>query len=158
MSFEGIPPFATNCELRISIPPEAFLYYSRADRTGNSYPLTNPLIAVYQAPVDISQSSTWTFETFSNLSPLNGIAETGNPNEYTTLEFNAQSIDLIFATDCPGVESPSGGAITYAFMIFPVTQDLDGIQGTQYSSAQVVLGQDYSDPLNLIGVYYRYQW
>ena len=152
LSFEEIPPSASNCQLRISIPPGAFLWWSQSGQDGKAY-LTYPTIAVYKGLVGISQSSSWSFETFANLSPLKPIAENSISGDFTTADFRQGLTEIIFAMQCPGPSSPAGGAVTYVFMIDP----LPVTAGNVYASAQLALTQDYTDPANPVGVYLRYE-
>lgn len=60
LSFDGIPPFATTCQLIIELPPDNLLWQVAVDTNGQVLGQYSPTMFVYPLDMPISQSSSWT--------------------------------------------------------------------------------------------------
>lgn len=141
LSFTSIPPFASNCELRVSLPPEHLFWQSATTLTGG---LTTPTLWILPLRLDPSTSSTWTWNAFKAAEPSDVAVQYPVING---ADFNDGNIEVIVPMEaCPGVSRPTGGEVGYAFSI---ANDIP------WASASVFMNMEYGGP-DLFGVYLQY--
>lgn len=144
LGFENIPPFASNCELRVSLPPEHLIWQTAISTTGTVLTGYNPSLFILPLRLSLSTSSTWTWNAFVAAEPTDAAVQYPLDNGAF---FADGSIEVILPMgQCPGPSGPSGGVVGYAFAI---ANDIP------YASASVFMNMEYGGS-DLFGVYLQY--
>ena len=146
LAFEGIPPGATNCQLRLSLPPETLLWQAAAAQgTGAIEGGYMPQMYMYPLGLPISQSANWNWNLLRQLQP----AVANNDGVLTGVFMQAGTQSVLHYFPCPGPTGPSGANVGF---IFGMADDIP------FSLASVFLQQDYSVAGDVQGLYLMYDF
>jgi hypothetical protein len=112
VAIEGIPPFATNCELRVTAPPENLLWQEASYESGDTDGSVD--MWIYPLNLAIAQSHSWTWNTYAAASPrqIQGL------DALAGVMLTAGMVEVIYQLpSCPPVTGPSGGSVGFVFGI-----------------------------------------
>jgi hypothetical protein len=141
LSFESIPPGATNCQLYVQFPEDFFI-----DSSENAALSVKTLYKdSTNTAKDIQEQAHWTWSTFYSTSDVNSANAAVGAGVFGTTTLEAGQYTVINSESCP----VGGGNLAFIFEISPEVKTTEYVSYTlDYDSAEAGAGFGLSYDLN----------